>query len=454
MPDRDTGAWNANFESWRFIPNGATSTPPTFAWYENYVDEFNVGTLISANPNHVFSPLVDTTYTAEVRYTEACSGLEIVSTVDVNIILANELQGEIVEDATLTPIEDIFFCAGSGATFDVKAKVVFDPLVFFMDYQWREVSTNSIVSIQEIYTIDSAEIESAGNTTELYEVTMSLYLIGETPGVDVPICLISDVVNVVVGMPYFDFFNPIYCIDDINPVPQNILPFAGPGVFTINNGGFINVNTGEIDLSASGLGTDTTGNFTVTLTAGIVPNDCTFSFDITIEQFENPEFTYNETIYAIDGINPIPNFIATSGGIFTINNGATINAVTGEVDLTTTTINQTYNIVYTLDGSCSTSANFTITIVETLGIEEEILSNSISINPNPANGNFVLTNQDNIPLEKLELVSYLGKLLKIVDLKNTSLETQIDINTIESGIYFIRITNQNNNSITKKLIIN
>ncbi len=600
VPNRDTDAWNAYNESWRFVPNGTTATTPTFAWYEGYVDEFNVGTLISNNPNHVFSPLVNTTYTAEVRYTETCSGLEIVSTVEVDIILANDLLGEIVEDATLTPIEDIFFCAGSGATFDVKAKVVFDPLMFFVDYQWREVSTNSIVSVQETYTIDSATIESAGNLSELYEVTMSLYLIGEIPGVDPFTCAISDTVNVIIGTPSFDGLNPIYCIDDVDPFPTNIWPFATSRVFTINNGGFIDANTGEIDLNASGFGTDSTGNFTVTLTAGIVPSNCTFSFNITIQssptvdtlqdvfacdtyilpvlvegnyytesngngtlliagdiiaetqtiyiyaetgttpncsdessfsiiltEYDDSSFSYSDT-YAISDTNPIPTNIVTLGGVFTINNGAVINPTTGEIDLTSTTVGETYLITYTTNGMCPASSTFAITIVEnainypnavveisgdnpipiitisggtftidngasinettgevflntttvnttytinytynnlrintytfeltvvnTLSIEDDLLNNNVSIFPNPTKNVFTLKNESNFKLEKLEIISYLGKLIKTVPLTNMDLEKQILIKNLTAGVYFIKITSKNG-KISKKLIV-
>ena len=364
-PGRDTGVWDAAFESWRFIPDGATTTPPVFTWYRTYDYLTNTGTPIiitdvddSAipfdphNPNQVFNPLVNTRYFAEVRYIEACSGLPVVSTVNVDIVVDNDLQGEIVEDATLTPIEDVFFCAGSGDTLVVKAETTFDPLVYFVDYQWREVSGPSNVGSMQTYTIDSAAIELAGNTNEIYEVTMSLYLIGQTPGVDTPACSVSDLVNVIVGTPSFDGLLATYCAGDPilnpNPIPENILPTTGVIVFTINNGGVIDANTGEIDLIASGTGADNTGIFEIILTAGTVPFACsTTPFVINISSFSYP----SASVCVNDVVNPLPT-ATTSGGDYTIDNGGSINILTGEIDLT--------DVIYTTGGTDNTG-DFEIT---------------------------------------------------------------------------------------------
>jgi gliding motility-associated-like protein len=61
-----------------------------------------------------------------------------------------------------------------------------------------------------------------------------------------------------------------------------------------------------------------------------------------------------------------PSNFGLAGGTFTINNGGTITANTGEFDLCSTTINTTYTISYLTNGPCPQTSTFDITINEPL----------------------------------------------------------------------------------------
>ena len=64
-------------------------------------------------------------------------------------------------------------------------------------------------------------------------------------------------------------------------------------------------------------------------------------------------FTYPADV-CIDDMNPIATITGITGGNFSVDNGATIDPVTGELDLSTTTEGTTYTVTYTSNniGTC------------------------------------------------------------------------------------------------------
>ncbi len=156
-------------------------------------------------------------------------------------------------------------------------------------------------------------------------------------------------------------YNPTqYCNDATNPLP--ILGGSTPsgGTFSINNGGVIDATTGEVDLTASGLGADNTGVFTISYqTAGTCST--TSSFDITIILRDDANFDY-PTSTCIADANPMASNIITSGGTFSVDQGATINPNTGELDLSTTQEGITYTITYHTAGTCDDTQQQTVLI--------------------------------------------------------------------------------------------
>ncbi len=78
-PNRNTGAWEASDESWRYVPSGPANY--TFEWLEG-------DTVLSSDDTISVAPSETTTYTAQVTY-EQCDGTFATVTDDVTITVEN-----------------------------------------------------------------------------------------------------------------------------------------------------------------------------------------------------------------------------------------------------------------------------------------------------------------------------------------------------------------------------
>lgn len=156
--------------------------------------------------------------------------------------------------------------------------------------------------------------------------------------------------------PSFSYTAASYCQDDANPT-ATISGTPGGG-FTATAGLSVDAVTGEIDLAASTIG----GPYIVTYTTiGTCPNSANFIVSVTAE--EDPAFTYDAGSYCQGGADPMPTITGTIGGVFTAPAGVVINASTGEIDLSASTVGTSYSITYTTPGTCSNSTTFDIDIV-------------------------------------------------------------------------------------------
>jgi hypothetical protein len=155
----------------------------------------------------------------------------------------------------------------------------------------------------------------------------------------------------------FTYASAGYCVSGIDPTP-NITGTTG-GTFSSTTGLSINASTGEIDLSASTAGTYTVSYLTSSNTCAV-----TGTFDVTITDDEDGTFTYAATEYCKSGTNPTPTVTGTSGGTFSSTTGLSINASTGEIDLTASTAG-TYTVSYlTSSNTCAVTGTFDVTITE------------------------------------------------------------------------------------------
>lgn len=95
---------------------------------------------------------------------------------------------------------------------------------------------------------------------------------------------------------------------------------------------------------------------------------------------------------------------------------------------------------------------FTTEFVETLG-NPEFETDNIIVHPNPANDqlNVVLT-QNSGSIASIKIIDALGKIV-LTQKGNYSNVQTIDVNSIQSGIYFVEITTDSNSKTIKKLII-
>lgn len=84
----------------------------------------------------------------------------------------------------------------------------------------------------------------------------------------------------------------------------------------------------------------------------------------------------------------------------------------------------------------------------TLSSSEFDFSNDIRLYPNPSTGVFFLN--DNQQTVSIAVVDTLGKVVY----SQNNVGQSVDLSNLPKGIYFARVTNENNNTITQKIIIN
>ena len=145
------------------------------------------------------------------------------------------------------------------------------------------------------------------------------------------------------------------CLGDLTATPT--ITGATNGAFSGAGVTFNDVNTGEIDLVATGAGTYTVQY----LTGGTCPDS--LSVSITITANDVAAFSYAQAQYCQDEVDPLANITGTAGGVFTATPaGLTIDPNTGLIDLGLSAAN-TYTIEYvTSTGSCADSTTVTVTI--------------------------------------------------------------------------------------------
>ncbi|MEM8967111.1 MAG: fibronectin type III domain-containing protein, partial [Bacteroidota bacterium] len=153
----------------------------------------------------------------------------------------------------------------------------------------------------------------------------------------------------------FSYTNANYCEDDTDPVPSSIA--TSGGTFSSTAGLVINSSTGEVDLSASTLGT-----YTITYTtAGICPDNSTFS--LTINTRDDAGFNYVGSPYCPTDTDPVATITGDGGGTFSATTGLVIDGITGEIDLSASTPGD-HTITYTTGGICFSSSTFDIAILD------------------------------------------------------------------------------------------
>ena len=91
------------------------------------------------------------------------------------------------------------------------------------------------------------------------------------------------------------------------------------------------------------------------------------------------------------------------------------------------------------DGSSGTfKTSPTSTTCPTLSIEDNVFTENITIYPNPSNGIINIKNPENISFDRIVLYDLYGKAV----LESTGTISQINIENLSSGFYFIQFTIQ------------
>ena len=90
-----------------------------------------------------------------------------------------------------------------------------------------------------------------------------------------------------------------------------------------------------------------------------------------------------------------------------------------------------------------------ISFNETLGSNSNSLDTAVSIYPNPANDHFTI--QADVSLEKMTVYDVHGRMLSDIDLSEMSHEKTVDISSLASGVYMVRVTGDKG-SVVKNLV--
>jgi len=144
----------------------------------------------------------------------------------------------------------------------------------------------------------------------------------------------------------FTYPSPTFCLTDTNPLPT-VTGLSG-GTYTINNGGVINLTTGEIDITASG-----SGSYVVTYTtSGACPNTETFNVLLTT----GSDATITQEGPFCNG-DPSVTLIGVDGGGTWSGSGVT----NGVFDPSLAGVG-THEITYTIPGSCGDTDTMTIIV--------------------------------------------------------------------------------------------
>ncbi len=152
----------------------------------------------------------------------------------------------------------------------------------------------------------------------------------------------------------FSYGAASYCTNATDPTPT-VSGLAG-GTFSSTAGLSLDASTGAIDVSAS-----TAGTYTITYTtSGACPNSSTAT--VTINTMDDASFSYASTSYCVSGTDPSPTVTGLSGGTFTSTAGLVIDATTGQIDVSASTIGS-YTVTYTTAGACPNTATAPITIL-------------------------------------------------------------------------------------------
>src|SRR5690606_8649769 len=95
----------------------------------------------------------------------------------------------------------------------------------------------------------------------------------------------------------------------------------------------------------------------------------------------------------------------------------------------------------------------TITLQSVLSVDEPIFQNTLKLYPNPSSGQITISNPNTLNISNIEIYSVLGNLAYQSELNTTANTFSLDLNTLNSGIYLLKITLENGQTTTQKLIM-
>ncbi|HEX8515737.1 MAG TPA: hypothetical protein VF868_06010, partial [Bacteroidia bacterium] len=204
----------------------------------------------------------------------------------------------------------------------------------------------------------TGQVDLSASTAGTYTVTNTIAATGGCPSVVETSSIIIDPVR----DSTFSYTGSTFCQSGTDPVP--VITGTPGGVFTSSPAGlvFVSTATGEIDLSASTLGT-----YSVTYTT---PGPCATAMSVSVTITTSPAstFSYTGTPYCSDETDPLPAYSGGgSAGVFSSTAGLVfVSTATGEVDLSASTAGS-YTVTNTIaaSGGCPASTSTSVITITT-----------------------------------------------------------------------------------------
>jgi extracellular elastinolytic metalloproteinase len=219
----------------------------------------------------------------------------------------------------------------------------------------------------------------------------------------------------------------------------------GTPTTTDNCGGEVATNDAPADIPVG----VTTVTWTVTDTAG---NTATCTQEVTVVDAEDPDLTCpaDVTVDVNEGdLFTIPDY---TGDAVATDNCTASPALTQDPAAGTQVGAGATTIMITAedDAGNTTSCIFVLTVNEIiLGLDDNELSNQLTLYPNPTTGQLTLLNTSNETLTGLTITDVNGRIIETISLSNAGTQTNFSIASLAQGMYFVRIDTESSSSIKR-----
>lgn len=160
--------------------------------------------------------------------------------------------------------------------------------------------------------------------------------------------------------------------------------------------------------------------------------------------------------------------VCLNDGAISLNGGAPVGGTYSGIGVGTNTTgtvfypalsgNGTYTITYTqtdVASGCTASSSTPITVNACTGIEELALANNVTVFPNPNNGNFNISFNDNMSSLFIEITDVQGRIVFSSSETNINAGTvkQINLSSVEAGLYFVKLKTANEQRVQRVSVI-
>ncbi|MGZ3864622.1 MAG: T9SS type A sorting domain-containing protein [Bacteroidia bacterium] len=412
------------------------------------------------------APSSTTIYTASVKDTYGCVGVDTLDVVVSNNPLPN---------VSISPTNTIL-CKGTTTTLTANGA---------SQYQWTPGNLNSVSiaispTVSTTYSVTGTDGNGCfqGAVISINVVPLPTVTISQTNSV---ICLgTNDTLSAHGALTYtWDYgtiTTPTMVVSPLNNSTYSVVGTDANGCFkeaTINMivkplpnvGAFVNnVCLGSsTTLQATGALTYTWQPGNLTTTSILVTPTVTTTYTLSGTDANGCKKTVNVpvTVYNPPNVSlslGYPNPLCTSAGPQTLSGGSPSGGVYSGAGISSNHFNPsmtgpgTFAVYYDYMDShnCSGTATDTVHVSSCVGIEQYGYTSAISVTPNPSNGIF---NLSGITLEGFNMEIYNGRGEMIIKKDNLLSSEKIDLSNQSNGMYYLKVKDSSANSIYQRVLL-